>query len=270
MFDFTNKVVIVTGGNKGIGREFALGFARAGAKVAVWGRNHNDNNAVVNEIIAGGGQALPVKVDVTSSEKVESAVAATLDAFGGRIDILINNAGLTVGSDLVWKMSPEAWRQTIEVDLTSLFIVSQKVIPTMMKQKYGRIIIVSSTAGKRICHLAGAHYTAAKAGSLGFTRHLAIECGAFGITVNAVCPGATLTPLTKDLWGPEELQHRMEIVPMGRMPEPKDHLYAAMFFASDEAGVITAQALDVDGGALINYYDNETYFRKMGEPLTNE
>ena len=269
MFDFTDKVVIVTGGNKGIGRGIAEGFAEAGAKVAVWGRNENDNSEVVEGIRNAGGKAVAMKVDVTSSEEVENAVNKTLEAFGGRIDVLINNAGATFGSNLVYKMTPEDWRKTIDVDLTSVFIVSQQVVPVMMKQRYGRIINVCSIAGKKICMFAGAAYSAAKAGELGFTRHLAIECGAFGITVNAICPGTTVTTLLQSQWSPEQLDATRRSLPMERLPEPKDHLYAAMVFASDEAGVITGQAIDVDGGQLLNWYDNETYFSKMGEPLTD-
>lgn len=270
MFDFTGRVVIVTGGNKGIGKEIALGFAKSGAMVAIWGRNQDDNKAVTNEIIENGGQAISVKCNVTSEEEVGNAVNATLEAFNGRIDVLINNAGVSTGSNLTWKMSLEAWRKTVEVDLTGPFICAKAVIPVMKKQRYGRIVNINSTSGQRICHLAGIHYSSAKAGGLGFTRHLSIECGPFGITVNAVCPGAAPTPLTKALWPAEEIADREGQVPMGRMLEASDLVYPTMFFAAEEAGMITGTALSVDGGAILPWYDNKTYFEKMGEPLTDD
>jgi len=270
MFDVSGKVVIVTGGNKGIGEGIAKGFAKAGSLVAIWGRIHDDNMKVANEIIADGGKAVPFKCDVSSEESVAASTKATLEAFNGRIDVLINNAGLTQDANLIWNMPLEAWQKTLTVDLTGLFICSKAVIPTMKDQRYGRIINISSIVGKRITHLSGIHYTSAKAGSLGFNRHLACEVGAYGITVNAVCPGNVETAWTAKLWSPEERKRRYSAVPVGRLATPEDNFLACLFFASDEASIFNAQALDVDGGSLINWYDNETYHRLMGEPLPED
>lgn len=268
--DVSGKVVIVTGGNKGIGEGIAKGFAKEGCKVAIWGRNENDNKKVVDEIIADGGIAIASKVDVSSEEDVAKGVQDVLDAFGGRIDVLINNAGLSNGTNLTWKMTLDQWQKTIDVDLTGLFICSKAVIPTMINQRYGRIINISSIVGKRITHLSGIPYSAAKAGSLGFNRHLACELGAYGITVNAVCPGNVETAWTARLWSEEERKKRYNAVPVGRLATVWDNFYACLFFASDEASIFNAQAIDVDGGSLINWYPNEEYHRLMGEPLPQD
>ena len=268
--DVSGKVVIVTGGNKGIGEAIAKGFAREGCMVAIWSRNEKDNAKVLNDILAEGGKAVAMKVDVTDEANVEAATQEVLKAFNGRIDVLINNAGLSCRPTLSWKMTLDDWKRTLDVDLTGCFICAKAVIPTMKNQRYGRIININSIVGKRMTHLSGVHYTAAKAGALGFNRHLACELGAYGITVNAVCPGNVETAMTAKLWTEEERKKRYQAVPVGRLATPEDNFYACLFFASDEASIINAQALDVDGGSLINWYDNETYHRKMGEPLPDD
>lgn len=270
MFDVSGKVVIVTGGNKGIGEGIAKGFAKCGCKVSIWGRNENDNKKVRDEIIKAGGECVAFKCDVTDEDAIEVATKGTLDAFNGRIDVLVNNAGGTTGGRLIWNMSRDHWQKTIDVDMTGPFLCAKAVVPTMKKQRYGRIINISSIVGKRITHLSGLQYSAAKAGQLGFNRHLACELGAYGITVNAICPGNVETPATTKIWSEKERQERYKIVPVGRLATVEDNFYACLFFASDEASIINAQALDVDGGSLISWYDNETYHRLMGEPLPDD
>ena len=270
MFDVSGKVVIVTGGNKGIGEGIAKTFAKEGAMVSIWGRKEADNIKVRDEIIAAGGKCVAFVADITNEEQIAAAVKGTLEAFNGRIDVLINNAGGTTGGRLIWNMTTEQWKKTLDVDMTGPFLVCHAVVPTMRDQRYGRIININSIVGLRMTHLSGMQYSAAKAGNLGFNRHLAVELGAYGITVNAVCPGNVETPATTKIWSEEERRYRYSIVPTGHLAKPEDIAAACVFLAADESGSINAQALAVDGGCLINWYDNETYHRLMGEPLPED
>ena len=267
MFDFTDKVVIVTGGNKGIGENFAMNFAAAGAKVAVWGRTHADNEKVAAQIVANGGIAVPMRIDVSKQDQVEAGVAAVLDAFGGRIDILINNAGIMskVVDENYPAESPEEWRKVIDVDLTGSYICAWAVMPVMRKQGFGRIINIASIAGKKIAVARAVSYSSAKAGVIGLTRHLAMEGGAFGITANAICPGGTLTDMLRSITTPEGLADRETKIPTGRLATPQDMSNLAMFLASDLAEQITGQAIDVDGGQLIYWVDRDTYFKGLAD-----
>lgn len=270
MFDVSGKVVIVTGGNKGIGEGIAKGFAKAGSLVSIWGRNEADNKRVCDEITAAGGKCVAFQCDVTNEEQINAAVKGTLDAYNGRIDVLINNAGGTTGGRLIWNMTVEQWKKVLDVDMTGPFLCARAVAPIMRDQRYGRIVNIDSIVGKRITHLSGMQYSAAKAGVLGFNRHLAIELAPYGITVNAVCPGNVETPATSKLWSESERRDRYKLVPVGRLALPEDIFIACQFFASDEAAMVNAQALDVDGGSLISWYDGPTYHKLMGEPLPED
>lgn len=270
MFDVTGKVVIVTGGNKGIGEGIAKGFARSGAKVSIWGRKVEDNKRVCDEITAAGGECVSFQCDVTDESQINAAVKGTLAAFNGRIDVLVNNAGGTTGGRLIWNMTVDQWKKTLDVDMTGPFLCCRAVAPIMRDQRYGRIIIIDSIVGKRITHLSGLQYSAAKAGTLGLNRHLAVELAPYGITVNAICPGNVETPATSKIWSESERRDRYKLVPVGRLALPEDIFAACQFFASDEAAMVNAQALDVDGGSLISWYDGPTYYKLMGEPLPED
>lgn len=265
MFDFTDKVVIVTGGNKGIGKEISLSFAKAGAKVAIWGRNYNDNLAVADEIIQAGGQVAAIKADITKQVSVEAAVDATLEAFNGRIDILVNNAGLMLTGDpkKVLPESPDEARKVIEVNLLGTYIVSWAVFPTMIKQRYGRIVNIASMSSQRIAVARTPAYTASKAGVIGLTRHLAMEGGAWGITVNAINPGATLTPMWESTHSITDLEERVKKIPIGRLCTPQDHANLVMFLASQYADQLTGQSIGSDGGQLLYWLDRDTYFKDV-------
>ena len=154
--------------------------------------------------------------------------------------------------------------------MTGPFLCARAVAPIMRDQRYGRIVNIGSIVGKRITHLSGMQYSAAKAGVLGFNRHLAIELAPYGITVNCVCPGNVETPATSKIWSEQERRDRYKLVPVGRLALPEDIFNACLFFASDEASIINAQALDVDGGSLISWYDGPTYHKLMGEPLPED
>jgi NAD(P)-dependent dehydrogenase (short-subunit alcohol dehydrogenase family) len=265
MFDFTDKVVIVTGGGKGIGKEITLSFAQAGAKISIWEMDLPAAKEVVAEITGNGGQAIALNVDVTSQESVEAAVAETLQAFSGRIDVLVNNAGLMLTGDnsKVLPETPDQCRKVVEVNLIGPYICSWAVFPIMIKQKYGRIINIASISAQRISVARTPCYSASKAGVLGLTRHLAMEGGAWGIRVNAINPGATLTPMWESTHNMSELEERAKKIPTGRLSLPQDHANLAMFLASDLAEQITGQAIDCEGGQLIYWLDRDTYFKDV-------
>jgi NAD(P)-dependent dehydrogenase (short-subunit alcohol dehydrogenase family) len=252
------QVAIVTGGAKGIGLEIGRALAREGAALGI---ADHDGDRAPQAARALDGRALAVETDVTSSASVRAMVTAAREAFG-RIDILVNNAGCTTRR-LVEDMPEEEWRQVLEVNLTGPFLCAQAVLGPMKERRYGRIVSLASVAGKRIAHVAGAHYTASKAGLLGFTRHLAYEAAPHGITVNAICPAGTLTPLLRSLYTPADLAERAREIPLGRLATPEDVAGVVLFLVSPAAAFLTGQAIDVDGGNLLGWTDTETYLRKM-------
>ena len=244
-FDFTDKVAVVTGSSRGIGRAIALRLAAGGAKVVVNYRGNESAAAeVVDQIQAAGGEALAVQADVSDPAQAEALIASAKKAYG-RIDILVNNAG-TTRDTLIMRMSEEDWDVVIDTNLKGTFNCIKAVTRPMMRQKYGRIVNVTSVSG-----LAGnagqANYAAAKAGLVGLTKTVAKELGSRGITCNAVAPGYVPTDLTASL--PEELiQLAIERTPLGRTGTPEDMAAAVAFLASDDASYITGQVLAVDGG----------------------
>ena len=265
-FDFTDKVVFVTGGSMGIGEAICKQFAEAGAKVAVAGRNMDNIQRVVDEITAAGGTAIPVPCDIRKEEDVKAAVQKTLDAFGGRLDILVNNAGV-VDSGLVEKKSLEEWNRVIDTDLTGTFLCTREVMPIMKKQHFGRIIIIGSIVGKRTGILSGVAYTAAKAGQIGFSHQCAVEGAPFNVTCNVVNPGSTLTPLQVHHTPAETLKNKAKMIPAGRLGTPEDMANATLFFASEYANYINGAHIDVDGAWLYNYVSSEKYYEMLGEEL---
>jgi 3-oxoacyl-[acyl-carrier protein] reductase len=244
--DLMNKVAIVTGSARGIGREIALKLAEASANVAV-----NDIpsaaealEVVVKEIRALGRQSLAIIGDVSSSGDVARMVESVVNKFG-RIDILVNNAGVT-RDGLVMRMSDDDWNTVTNIDLKSVFLCTRAVLRPMLKQRWGRIVSIASIVG--IHGNAGqANYAAAKAGVIAFTKSVAKEVASRGITVNAIAPGYIDTKMTQNLdeKQSEELKKR---IPMGYAGTPRDVAEAVAFLASEEARYITGQVLGVDGG----------------------
>ncbi|HSD84775.1 MAG TPA: 3-oxoacyl-[acyl-carrier-protein] reductase [Anaerolineae bacterium] len=242
---FNGKVAVVTGGSRGLGRGVALELAKRGARVVV---NYHSNAEAANEVVQliknAGSEALAVQADVTQYDAAQGLIKAALE-FGGRLDILINNAGTT--RDMLLAMMPETdWDLVIATNLKSAYNCSKAALKPMMRQKYGRIVNMTSVAG-----LAGnpgqTNYSASKAGLVGFTKSLAKEIGGRNITVNAVAPGFVPTDLTATL--PKNLlDEAIKMTPLGRLGTSEDVAYAVAFLASDEAAYITGQVLSVDGG----------------------
>lgn len=241
------KVALVTGSSRGIGRGIALRLAADGFQVVVNYRSGAEAAAeVVEAIEAEGGEAIAVQADVTEGAAVEALVAQTLERFG-RVDVLVNNAGVT-RDGLLMRMKDEDWDMVIATNLRSVFLASRAVLRAMMRQRAGRIINITSISG--LSGNAGqCNYAAAKAGIVGFTRSLAKEAGSRGITVNAVAPGYVPTDLTSDL--PQALlDEAVKVTPLGRLGSPTDVAGAVSFLASDDAAFITGQVLRVDGGMV--------------------
>ena len=247
--DLTDKIAVVTGSSRGIGRAIALRLAAEGAKVVV---NYKGNEAAAHEVVeqikAHGGEAIAVQADVSQTTEAEALIEAAKKAFG-RLDILVNNAG-TTRDTLLMRMSEEDWDIVIDTNLKGTFNCIKAASRQMMRQRYGRIVNITSVSG-----LAGnagqANYASAKAGLIGLTKTVAKELGSRNITCNAIAPGYVRTALTADL--PADLtQLALDRTPLGRIGTAEDMAAAVAFLASDEASFITGQVLAVDGGLAIS------------------
>lgn len=248
-FDLSGKVAIVTGGGKGIGRAVALGLASAGASVVVAARTKGEIEAVAEEIRTAGGKALAVVTDLTVHEQLENLVQATLDAFGGRIDILVNNAARSFLRGLL-DLREDGWDKAFDTNVKAVWLLSRLAARKMIEQKSGQIINIT-TVGAEKAELGMAAYGCSKAALKMLTRCMAREWAAFGIRVNAVGPTLTRTEFSRPIWSnPEVAKHVSASIPMGRLAEPEEMVGAVLFLASDAANFITGQSLYVDGGSL--------------------
>jgi len=243
------KVAIVTGAAQGMGEAVAKLFAQEGAKVVVNDLSEQKAKKVVEEIKSGGGEALAIKADVTDSEGIFRMAEETVARFG-TIHILINNAGI-LRSTKTEEISEEEWDLVINVNLKGTFLCSKVVLPIMKKNRYGRIVNFSSSAGRSVSTLGGVHYTAAKAGVLGFTRQLAKEVASFGINVNSVCPGLIDTEMVRNNCSPEKLRDYERSFPISRLGRPEEVADLVLFLVSDESSYITGASLDINGGDLM-------------------
>ncbi len=241
------RVALVTGASQGIGRACAMVLASAGAKVALCARNEEKLQRVAGEITAAGGESTVFKMDVANEDEIKSVVKAILAHFG-KVDILVNNAGIT-RDQLVMRMKRADWDDVINTNLTAPFLLTQAVIGSMLKQRWGRIVNITSIFGQ-IGQAGQANYASAKAGLIGLTMAVAREVASRNITVNAVAPGWIETAMTTVL--PDELKAgMMKSVPLGRVGSDLDVAHAVKFLASEEAGYITGEVLKVNGGILM-------------------
>ena len=241
------RVALVTGASQGIGRACAVVLAAGGAKVALCARNTDKLQQVAAEIAAQGGEAAVFKMDVASEDEIKSGAKAVLAHFGS-IDILVNNAGVT-RDQLMMRMKRSDWDDVINTNLTGPFLLAQAVIGSMLKQRWGRIINVTSIFGQ-IGQAGQANYVSSKAGLIGLTMSLAREVASRSITVNAVAPGFIDTAMTSVL--SDELKEKMRtLVPLGRTGTDMEVAHAVKFLASEEAGYITGEVLKVNGGILM-------------------
>lgn len=253
MMDFKNRVALVTGAGsaKGIGRATGLLLARKGAAVALTDINYDGVKEAVEEIKSEKGTAVGFKLDVSNRLEVEKVVKEILDRFG-RIDILVNCAGISLPTRIL-DISDEEWDRIFNVNLKSVYYLTQAVLPHMKANGYGRIVNISSVAGKRGGGLfGGAHYSASKAAVAGFTKAVAREMAPYGITCNCVAPGVIETNLTGDLLTEEMERERMKTIPMGRKGTPEEVAHTVAFLASEKAGYITGEEVDVNGGMHID------------------
>lgn len=238
------RTACVTGASRGIGREIALALSRDGMKIVVASNERDNNDKVVEEIRAAGGDALPVYLDLSDAASVKEAFRQALDACG-RIDVLVNNAGITKDA-LSMRMKPEDWNLVLQINLTGAFLCAQQVLAGMMRERWGRIVNISSVVGL-MGNIGQANYVASKAGLIGLTKTLALELASRNITVNAVAPGFIETDMTRVL--PEDIKQKMLArIPLQRMGQPADVAAAVRFLVSDAAGYITGQVISVNGG----------------------
>ena len=241
---FRDKVAFITGGSRGIGRACACVLAEAGAKIGVGGRDFPRLVEVCSEVESLGSRALPISVDVTEVGQIKSAFTQVIESFG-RLDILVNNAGITKDS-LLLRMKEEDWTSVLQTNLTATFLCTQEAIKIMLKQRYGRIVNISSVVG--VTGNAGqANYVASKAGIIGFTKSVAREVASRNITINVIAPGFVDTAMTQGL--PEGTRAKLvEQIPMGRIGISREIAYGVKFLASDEASYVTGEVLHINGG----------------------
>jgi 3-oxoacyl-[acyl-carrier protein] reductase len=246
MIDFSGRVALVTGASRGIGRAIALKLAGRGATVVAAARGDNARGTA-DEIGAAGGRAEAVALDVTDQANVGAAVSAVLERHG-RIDVLVNNAGIT-RDQLMLRLKREDWDAVLATNLTSAFMLTQAVLKPMVRQRGGRIVCISSVVGQS-GNAGQANYAASKAGLIGFSKAVALEVASRGITVNVVAPGMIETDMTRAMT--EEARESWESkIPLKRLGTPDDVAAAVCFLASDEASYITGQVLAVNGGMYL-------------------
>jgi len=240
----TNRTALITGASRGIGRACALALSEAGARVAVAARNQEQLDQLAAEIRGANREAFPVAMDLANADSIKEAISKITKDFG-RIDILVNNAGIAK-DNLALRMKKDDWDMVIATNLTGAFVAIQQVLQGMMRERWGRIINISSVVGE-MGNAGQVNYAASKAGLIGLTKTLAQEMGSRNITVNAVAPGFIETDMTSGL-SPELKEKMLANIPLKRMGRAEDVAAAVKFLASEEAAYITGHVLDVNGG----------------------
>lgn len=243
-----NRIAIITGAGQGIGRALALGLAREGAKLVIADINEEHAIAVKSEIEAAGGTALAIRTDVSDEDSVQGMVGASLREFG-RLDILINNAGIFPVSS-VEEMKEEEWDRVIGTNLLGAFLCSRAVAGKFLEQGSGRVISITSGRAFQGAKNA-AHYASSKAGIIGFSKSLALELAPRQITVNVICPGITDTAQPRGHQTEEQIYAQAQKIPLGRIGQPEDLVGTAVFLASEAAAFITGQTIIINGGSIM-------------------
>ena len=249
-YGIEGKIAIVTGAGRGMGREVARKLVKLGANVVINDVSLDDAIASIEDISPPENQEmLAIAGDITKKNDVDNLILKTSEKFGG-IDILVNNAGVRRPTKVI-DIEEEEWDWVVNVNLKGTYLCSRAVLPSMISRGWGRIVNFSSTAGKNISTVGGAHYTAAKAGILGFTRHLAKEAAQFGITVNSVCPGLIATEMVLSTINEAQIKLYESSFPISRMGQPYEVADLVAFLASNKASYITGASLDINGGDLM-------------------
>lgn len=252
MVNMKNKVAIITGAAQGIGKEIALQFGKSGANVVVSDVNRQKGEMVAGEIRDGGGKAIFIQTDVSDENSTAELAKGAVNEFG-RIDVLVNCAAIisTIKMKPFLEIPKDEWDRIIAVNLGGVFLCCKAVVPQMQKQGWGRIINLSSATvfAGRPNYL---HYVTSKAGIIGLTRALAKEAGEYGITVNAIAPGSTITEVPRETVAPERAKQMINNRCIKREQVPEDIVGAVLFLASDESGFITGQTIVIDGGLIFH------------------
>ncbi len=249
MAELTGRVALVTGAGRGMGRASAERLAAGGARVVVNDLDETRAAEVADRLVAGGAEAIGVAADVADADDVSRLVDTTREKFGD-VDILVNNAGVLRRTGIL-DLDEDEWDLVLDVNLKGTYLCTRAVLPAMKAAGWGRVVNISSSAGRSVSTLGGPHYTTAKAAVLGFTRAVAREMGPFGITLNAVCPGLVNTEMVTEVITPAQTQDYADSFPIGRLAEPEEVAELVAFLASDGAAYITGASLDINGGDLM-------------------
>lgn len=244
------QVAIVTGAARGMGRATALRLGMEGASVVVNDVSSDGAETVAAEIKSAGGKASAFVADVSDWQQVQAMINATVSEFG-TVDILVNNAGILRATHLLEDIPEKEWDLMMDVNLKGVFNCTKAVLPIMKAQRSGKIVNVSSSAGRCTSTFGGAHYTTAKAAVLGLTRHTARETASFGINVNATAPGSMDTDMVRELATPEHIAKEEAANPLGRLGTAEDEANLVAFLVSEEASYITGATVDLNGGDLM-------------------
>lgn len=265
-FSFEGRCAIVTGGSGGIGGAVVEALVASGGQVVIADANAEAAQSLAERLDPAGERVLAVQCDITDDDSVRELMSRAA-AFGGKIDILINSAGVT-STHIIEETPSEEWDRVIGVNLSGVYRTCREVIPYFLQHNYGRIVNVASVAAKRLSYNGSGVYTTSKAGLLGFTKHLAYEVAPVGVRVNAVCPGPVMTPMLQSTSDERIISARKATIPTGKIATPEDQAKLIIMYASDLVDFVTGTALDVDGGALLGWFSVEEYFdrRKAERP----
>lgn len=248
--EFDGRVAIVTGGGRGIGRSIALALARKGASVVVNALHAETCGAVAREIEDEDGVAIAIATDVADWRGVDAMVSRTVSQFA-RIDILVNNAGILRPTAPLEDIPEKEWELVMDVNVKGAFNCTKAVLPIMKKQRTGKVVNVSSIAGRSTSNSGGAHYTTSKAALLGFTRHAARESARYGINVNAVAPAGVDTEMVPQFWSRDRINALVDRIPVGRLATPDHIADLVVFLVSQKSDYITGATIDINGGLLM-------------------